>query len=276
MSSPSSSAIYDSAAREPPFWEELHALLTSRHLLKTLIHRDFIARYKRSSLGIAWSMLNPLGTMIVLSVVFSQVFRRVPSYPAYILSGTVAWTFFAQTTGAANRNILWGSSLMKRIYLPRATLVVAIAGANLINLAITFIPLLLLVLVFGIRPGVTLSLLPLAVLCLLAFSLGVGLLLATVTTFFPDAAEFYQVLTGLWFYATPIIWPKDRLPPVVGTLLVNLNPMADVIALFRSVFYTCDWPDPASLIRAPLVCLLVLVLGWSVFTRHADAFIYRI
>ena len=156
-----SSNVYDSAAQSSPFWEELRALLQYRHLLRTLIHRDFITRYKRSVLGVAWSMLNPLGMMIILSVVFSRVFRQVQGYPAYVLSGIVAWTYFAQTTSAANRNILWGGSLMKRIYMPRAILVVSIAGSNLINLLFSLVPLLVVVLAFGIRPGSSLLVLPL-------------------------------------------------------------------------------------------------------------------
>lgn len=269
-------STYDSDQRPSPFVEEFQALVQYRDLVRTLIYRDFVTRYKRSFLGVAWSMLNPLGTMIVISVIFSRLFGAVESFPAFVISALVPWTFFLQTSSCANRNIVWGGGLLKRIYMPKAALVVATVGSNLINFAFSLVPLLAVILIYGRLPGPSLVLLPVAVLCLVAFTLGVGFILAAVTTFFPDMAEFYQVFSRAWFFLTPVMWPPDRLGGRMGVLILNLNPMTDIITIFRDIFYHSAWPEALILGRACSVSMLMLVLGWSIFTRHANSFVYRI
>ncbi len=268
--------IYDSDNRGSPFWEELTAMRLYFDLLLILIWRDFATRYKRSWLGVAWSMLNPLFMMIVLSVVFSWAFPRMHAYPVYVISGIVPWTFFTQTTTAANRNILWGGDLFKQVYLPKASFVVAIVGSGIINMLLSFVPLLVVALVLGVRPGMSFVTLPFAVLCLAAFTLGVGLIMATFATFYPDVAEFYYVILTGWMYMNPIIWTPKIFPPLLRSLLMNLNPMADLVELFHSIFYYANWPAPVVMFRAFMVSLLVLCLGWSIFSRNGEKFAYRI
>ena len=107
--------IYDSAKCGPVALEELRGIFQYRDLIFQLVRRDIVARYKRSVLGIAWTMLQPLGMMVILSLVFSTLFQAVKGYPAYILSGLIAWTFFAQTTSAMITQIVWGGALLKQI-----------------------------------------------------------------------------------------------------------------------------------------------------------------
>jgi ABC-2 type transport system permease protein len=113
--------IYDSSKRKNAALEEIRALFHFRDLLAQLVRRDIVTRYKRSVLGILWTMLNPLGTMIILSIVFSQMFNMRGAYPAYIMTNIVAWNFFAQTTQFSLNATLWGSSLFNKIYLPRTS-----------------------------------------------------------------------------------------------------------------------------------------------------------
>src|SRR5512135_940669 len=117
--------VYDSLKRGSVALEELRGIIQYRDLILQLVRRDVVSRYKRSALGIAWTMLNPLGMMLILTVVFSQVFHSVAGYPAYILSGLLAWNFFTQTSSAAMNQTIWGGSLFHRIYLPRTSFVVA-------------------------------------------------------------------------------------------------------------------------------------------------------
>lgn len=141
-------SAYDSARRPPPAVEELQALWRYRDLVVQLVRRDLVARYKRSVLGIAWTMLNPLGMMLVLTLVFSHLFRTVPAYPAYVLIGLMAWNFFAQSTVMAMRQLVWGGTLLQRIYMPRTTFAVSAVGTGLVNLVFAFIPLLVVLLSF--------------------------------------------------------------------------------------------------------------------------------
>jgi len=135
--------VYDSAANASPALTEIQELKHYRYLLKQLVRRDIVARYKRSALGVAWTMLNPLGTMLIMTFVFSNLFKSVQSYPVYILSGLIAWNFFAQGTNAAMSGLVWGGSLMQRIYLPRTIFGVSAIGTALVNLLLSIIPLLL-------------------------------------------------------------------------------------------------------------------------------------
>ena len=113
------SSIYDSARRGSLALEELRGAFRYRDLIYQLVQRDIIARYKRSVLGIAWTLLNPLGMMVILTIVFSQLFNSVKGYPIYLLCGLLAWTFFAQTTTSSMQQMVWGSALLHRIYMPR-------------------------------------------------------------------------------------------------------------------------------------------------------------
>src|SRR5690606_4338062 len=135
--------IYDSATHALPALSELREIRRYRFLLFQLIRRDLVARYKRSILGVAWTMLNPLGTMLIMTFVFSNLFKSVESYPVYILSGLIVWNFFSQGTNAAMVGLIWGGSLMQRIYLPRTIFGVSAIGTALVNLLIALIPLTL-------------------------------------------------------------------------------------------------------------------------------------
>jgi ABC-2 type transport system permease protein len=143
--------VYDSSRRRHPALEEAIQLFHYRDLLRQFVRRDILTRYKRSLLGIAWTMLNPLGMMLVLTIAFSQIFgARTPGYAAYVLCGLVAWTFFSQTTSAAMVQLVWGSSLMHRIFLPRTAFAVSSIGTGLVNLTLSLIPLSIVILLCGL------------------------------------------------------------------------------------------------------------------------------
>ena len=154
--------IYDSTKRGPVALEELRGIFRYRDLILQLVRKDIVARYKRSVLGIAWTMLQPLGMMLILSLVFSTLFHGVRGYPAYILSGLIAWTFFSQTTSAMITQIVWGGALLRQIYVPRTSFAVAAVGTGLVNLGISFIPLVLIILLAGLRLGWTILFVPLS------------------------------------------------------------------------------------------------------------------
>ena len=122
--------VYDSANRPHPFWEELREIWRYRNLATQFVGRDIKTRYKRSFLGMAWTMLNPLLMMIVLTLVFSHLFRfELPRYPVYLLSALVLWNFFAQSTTAAMSQLVWGGALLTRIYMPRTIFAISSATA---------------------------------------------------------------------------------------------------------------------------------------------------
>jgi len=266
---------YDSAAQRTPALEEIHEVNRYRYLLVQLTRRDILARYKRSVLGVAWTMLNPLGMMIVMSIVFSQLFKSVESYPAYVLSGLIAWNFFSQSTNASMSGIVWGGSLMQRIYVPRTSFAISAILTALVNLVLSIVPLLLVMLVT--RTPITLAIffLPVSMLFLAAFALGVGLILSTLAVYFPDVTEMYQIILIAWMYLTPIIYPESIIPARFVTLF-HLNPMYHLVQLFRLPIYDGRVPTIQELLPAAIVSIIILVIGWIFFTAKSDEFAYRI
>jgi ABC-type polysaccharide/polyol phosphate export permease len=268
--------IYDSLKRGPVALEELRGLLQYKDLIYQLVRRDIVSRYKRSALGLVWTMLNPLGMMIILTLVFGQLFKTVQGYAAYVLCGLVAWTFFSQTTSAAMKQMVWGSSLLQRIYMPRTAFVVSAIGTGLVNLVLSLAPLFVIVAVVGIPLGWSILFLPISIALLVAFSLGVGLLFSAWAIYFPDVAEMYEVVLVGWLYLTPIIYPVEVIPETYRFWFFHLNPMYYLVRLFQAPVYEGVWPSGSLLASAAGIAFLTLVVGWMVFTSRADEFTYRL
>lgn len=275
MSPTDSIPVYDSSLRGFPALYELRELLRYKNLVYQTIRRNIVTRYKRSVLGIAWTMLNPLGTTIVLAIVFSRVFGSTPGYAAYVLSGLIAWTFFAQTTSDSMSNLIWGGGLLKRIYIPRTVFAVSSIGTGLVNLGLSLIPLLIVLLVLDIPMNWSALLVPIPVLFLAMFSLGVGLFLSSVAINFTDVAEMYNILLTAWMYLSPIIYTEEWLPPEF-VWIIRLNPMYYLINLFRAPVYEGRLPSLTELLLSGSIALIALLVGWLYFSHKADEFAYRV
>jgi ABC-2 type transport system permease protein len=269
--------IYDSVRQGSVAFEELEEIFRYRDLVIQIVRRDLLTRYKRSVLGVAWTMLNPLGMMIVLSIAFSSAFGiKQEGYAAYVLSGLIAWNFFSQTTNAATSHLVWGGSLLRRIYVPRTVFAVAAVGTGLINLLLSVLPLLLVMLVTGMTIKPTVVLLPVPIIFLTLFSLGMGLLVSSIAVFFADVAEMYQIVLTAWMYLTPIIYPVSMLPETYRIWIARLNPMYHLVELFRMPVFDGVVPPFSKVIISAVVSIAVLIIGWIVFTRRADEFAYRV
>ena len=267
--------VYDSAANASPALTEIQELKHYRYLLKQLVRRDIVARYKRSFLGVAWTMLNPLGTMLIMTFVFSNLFKSVQSYPVYILSGLIAWNFFAQGTNAAMSGLVWGGSLMQRIYLPRTIFGVSAIGTALVKLLLSVIPLLVVMLITQTTIHLTFLFLPISILLLTGFALGFGLLLSALAIFFPDVAEMYQILLMAWMYLTPVIYPEEIIPAQFMTIY-RINPMYWMLKMFRMPVYEGVIPTLQDLWPALAWSVGMLIVGWLFFTSRSDEYAYRV
>lgn len=269
--------VYDSSRRGALAFSELVEVYRYRQLVFQLVRRDVVTRYKRSVLGIAWTMLNPLGMMVVLTVAFSQIFRfDAPNYPTYVLSGLLVWNFFSQTTTVAINSLVWGGQLFKRIYMPRSVFALSSMGTGVVNLLLALIPMLIIMLVTGSPIRWTIFFLPIPILLLIMISLGVGLILSTLAVYFPDVNEMYQIVLTAWMYLTPIIYPASMLPERLRFWLQTLNPMYRIVDLFRLPIYEGRIPSFSEFWPAALISLFLLVVGWGVFVSKADEFAYRV
>lgn len=270
--------VYDSDRRKNPAIDEFWEVIQYRDLVVQLVRRDVLTRYKRSVLGVGWTLINPLGMMLVLTLVFSQVFRfgDVQGYPVYVLSGLLAWNFFSQTTTAAMVNLVWGGGLLNRIYIPRPSFALAAIGTGLVNIVLSLIPLLFVMLVTGIPIHISFIFIPVSVFLLAAFSLGLGLLISTIAVYFPDVKEMYQIGLTAWFYLTPVIYPIEVLPDSVRPIITTLNPMYHLVVVFRTPILPGRFPTLEELLPAVIISLVTLVIGWWAFTQRADEIAYRI
>ena len=268
--------IYDSARRGPVALEELRGIFRYRELVLQLIRKDIVARYKRSILGIAWTMLQPLGMMVILSVVFSTLFHGTRGYPAYILSGLIAWSFFAQSTNGMIAGIVWGGALIRKIYVPHTSFAVSAVGTGLVNLAISIIPLVLIVLVTGLPLTWSLLFLPVSMLLLGAFALGIGLVISTMSIYFPDVAEMYGIILTGWMYMTPIVYPETLIPESYRSLFFGLNPMYYYVKIFRAPVFEGSLPDARIIAIATVISIVTLTVGWLFFSKKSDEFAYHL
>jgi ABC-type polysaccharide/polyol phosphate export permease len=270
--------VYDSTRRGSVVLEELREIFNYRYLILQLVRRDILTRYKRSFLGVAWTMLNPLGMMLVWTIAFSQFFKAgdLPSYPAYVLNGLLAWTFFSQTTTAAMVNLVWGGGLLNRIYIPRTSFAVAAMGTGLVNIGLSMFPLIGVMLVTGLKLHWSILFAPISVLILAGFALGLGLLISTLAVYFPDIAEMYQIVLMAWMFLTPVMYPVTILPEAYRPYLTMLNPMYHMVTLFRIPIYFGRLPTTTELLIPLGISIFFLSLGWLVFTMKSDEFSYRI
>jgi ABC-type polysaccharide/polyol phosphate export permease len=267
---------YDSASQEPPFFREAKELWRYKDLLRNLVSRDLKIRYKRSALGFGWAMLNPLLTMIVLTLVFSAIFRfDVEDYAIFVLAGLLLWNFYSQGTNVAISSILNNSSVLTRIHVPASAFVMVAVGTAFVNLLYSLGPLLLIALVTGIRPSISWLFLVVPILQTAIFALGVGLLLAPLAVYFHDIIDIYQVLLSLYFYVSPIIYPADVLPSTLLTLQ-QFNPFFYLLSNIRTPLIDGTLPDGRSIILGFVIPCLILLIGWLVFTRMDRELTYQL
>jgi ABC-2 type transport system permease protein len=270
--------VYDSSKRGVPAIEEVKEIFNYRNLIFQLARRDILTRYKRSFLGVIWTMLNPLGMMLVLTIAFSQMFKAgtIHGYPAYALSGLMAWNFFSQTTTASMVNLVWGGGLLHRIYIPRTAFALAAIATGLINLVLGIVPMVIVMLITQVPIRLSILALPVAMLLLAGFSLGLGLIISTIAAYFPDVAEMYQILLTAWMYLTPIIYPESFLPDQYRFLVTHVNPMYYLVRLYRLLIYDGRVPTLEEFLPALAISLITLIIGWVIFSNKSDEFAYRI
>ena len=271
-----STEVYDSARRPHPLVEELRALVQYKDLVLQSISRAIKTRYKRSALGVLWTMLNPLLMMIVLTVVFSNIFRfSVENYPVYILSGIVLWNFFTSSTSGAMSEMLWSGQLLSRIYVPKSLFAVSSVGTGLVNLLLSLIPLALIAIVIGVKISPAVLVIPFSILIITIFALGIGLILSTISVFFADMLPIYEVLLMIWFYATPVIYPTEIIPDNFRWL-VMLNPMVYMVQIFRQPILQGTVPEPIVWLITVVSALTAVIIGSLVFTSKSNEYAYRL
>jgi ABC-type polysaccharide/polyol phosphate export permease len=262
--------VYDSARRRPRWIEEAVNLWKYRGLVHELIIRDIKVRYKRSILGIVWTMLAPLLNMIALTLVFSAILRQaVANYPVYFMAGSIFWAYFSQTTTTAASQTMGSNELAKRMFVPRSVFIASAVGGGLVNLVLSLVPLILILLVTGFPFHATWAFLPVSIFIITLFTTGVSLLLFAVTSRFADVREMYTVIVQTWFFLTPIVY-EPSIVPYKYRVALSLNPMYHLIQIFRKPIYDGVIPSATLLGASVAFSVVTLVTGWVFFCHRTD------
>jgi len=241
-----------------------------RELLYFLTWRDIKVRYKQTALGVFWTVLQPLLMMAVFSIIFGRLSRlsdAIPGvpYPVFVFTGLLPWTFFLNSVTNSSNSLVGSSNLITKVYFPRLIIPFAAVGAGLLNLAVSFIVLLLLLAGYRIAPTWQMLLLPLFIFATLLAATGVGTLFSALTVGFRDFGYVLPFILQVWMFITPVIYPPTIVPPEWQWLLA-INPMSGIIGGFRGAFLglPLDWPQIG---LSMLISMALFLIGAGYFRK---------
>lgn len=247
-----------------------------KYLLCQLIVRDFKVKYKRSVLGIFWSILYPLLTMSILAIVFTNFFRfSMPgvNFLVYLMSGLIIFNFVSEATNLAMSSIIANFSLLSKVYIPKYIFPLSKVLFCGINFLLTLIPFYIIVFATGTGTNIYHLLLPFMFICVLIFAIGLGLILSTLAVFFRDMLYIYGVVTTLWMYLTPIIYPISIVPENIQPVL-KMNPLYIFIRFGRQIILHNTVPSLQHWIACFGISVFFLIFGLILFKKQQEKFIY--
>lgn len=255
----------------------IKGLFAYKDLVKQLVTKDIKLKYRRSFLGYLWSILNPLLIMAVMVVVFSQIFRfDVENYPVYLIIGQTLFNFMSEATNQAIYSILGNAPLLKKVYVPKYIFTLSKVTSSLVNLVFSLGAMLIVFIVTRVQFSWYMLLIPIVLIELYIFCLGLGLFLAQAAVFFRDIQYIYSVFITVWMYLTPVFYPITILPDNIRNLVVSLNPMYFYIDQFRTIVLEQQFPASGSMIGGIVAAVIALCVGiWS-FLKTQDKFILYI
>lgn len=248
-----------------------------KDLISQLVVRDLKLKYRRSFLGYLWSILNPLLIMIVMTVVFSTMFKKnITNFPVYLLAGRTIFDFVTGSTTQAMYSVTANAPLLKKAYVPKYIFTLAKITSALVDTIFSLGALLIVMI--ATRAEVTLYILcvPLVFLQVYIFSLGLGFFLAQANVFFRDVQYIYRAIVTAWIYLTPIFYPIESLPSNVQFFIKGFNPLYYYVAQFRDMVYIGQFPGPRIFWGGWLMAILMFFFGIWTFQKGKDKFILYI
>lgn len=238
-----------------------------RELIRILTVSDLKVKYQSSVLGFAWSLLNPLLMMLVLYLVFSNVFKADQDYFAlYLLIGIVSWRFLANGTSFSIMAIVGKSSLVTKIYIPRQVLVLSTVLSSFISSLLEFLVLFVLIVIFGVKLSPNIMLFPFIYIINFVFVYGVSLALAALYVYYRDLNQIWEVLLQLGFFLTPVVYPLTTVPAKYLSIYM-LNPVTVFMQIYRDILLYAQTPSMTSIAFVLLSATISLAAGAAVFKR---------
>lgn len=250
-------------------WKDLYIY---REFLQTSVKKDIRGKYKGSFLGVLWSFINPLLSVIVYAIVFSKIMRfNIENYLIYLITGVLPWTFFTTAINTGMNSILFNTNIIKKVYFPRIILPISSVTSSLVNFLISCIVIMIFVIFSGI--GLTLNVLWLPIIALTQyfFCMGLVFILSAIEVFVRDMEHIIAFILGMAFYMTPILYKPEQVPENLRFIL-DLNPMTHIINSYRDIFYYKTSPEILNLFVVFGISILVLFIGYHVFEKLQRGF----
>lgn len=246
-------------------------------VLQSLVTRDFKLKYRRSFLGILWSVLNPLLMMVVMAAVFSYMFRfNIEHFPLYLILGSILFTFMSNGTSNAMDSIIVAQALIKKIRIEKMLFPLEKATFELLNFAISLVAAVAVMIYFQVVPSIhALWGLPFLIICVTAFTAGLGLLISALSVFFRDVIHLWSVILTAWNYATPIFYPYEMLAGWMQTVM-QFNPMYHYVTFFRDIMMWNTNPGGMECLICLGMAAITFFVGFIVFRKTENKFILYI
>ena len=253
---------------------QLNTFNRFKYYLRLLIKRDFVSRYRKSVLGVLWSLLNPILLMLVMTLVFSMLFRfDIEYFPVYLLSGQLIFNFFSESTTLAMNSVIASEGVIKKIYIPKYMFPLSKVISTLVQIAFSLAAFFVVVAVTGAPFHWTMFLIPIPIVFIFVFSLGIAMLISSLAVFFRDLTYLYGILTTILMYLSAIFWPVKILEGGPLENLIGLNPIYQFITYFRHIVYWGTIPDLWSTFVCIGFALGALCVGTYVFIKQQDNYI---
>lgn len=251
-------------------------LYGSYDVLSRLVSQQLILRYRRTSLGYLWTLINPLLMMSVMAVVFSTLFKAdLKTFAIFLFAGMVPWNFFSSVVSQSGSAFLNNEGLIKKIYLPKTVFPLSIIIALLIDSVLSLVALFVIIIALGGPVSWALIFIPFAYLMLFFLAFGTGLVVSIASVFFRDLQYIMAIVMQALFFLTPILYKSESLGGKVAWL-VALNPLTPFIELFRAPLYLAALPSTSTIIQAGMISISVFIIGVFVFIRNEKQIVFRL
>ena len=243
-----------------------------REFLKSNVKKDVRGKYKGSFLGILWSFINPLLSVLVYAIVFPYIMRiKVENYLIYLITGIIPWTFFTSSINMGITSVLSNANMIKKVYFPRIILPISTVTSCLVNFLISCIIILLFCLGSGLGISVNILLLPVVVIIQYVMLLGFTFILSAIEMYMRDIEHIVNFVLSMAFYVTPILYTPDIFPSKLSWVL-KINPMAYLVNAYRSIFFYKEMPDLVSLGIVSIFSVIIFIIGYFIFEKLQKGF----
>ncbi|MEE3343285.1 MAG: ABC transporter permease [Bacilli bacterium] len=252
--------------------KNINEIIVYKEFLKSNVKKDVRGKYKGSFLGVLWSFINPLLSVVVYAIVFHFIMRfNIEHYLIYLIAGIIPWTFFTTALNAGMNSILFNADIIKKVYFPRIILPISSVTSCLVNFLISCIIIVLFALFSGVGIGYSLLFLPIVVIIQYIFTLGLVFILGALEIYVRDIEHIVNFIISMLFYVTPILYTVDYVPDKFKIIL-RLNPVAYIIQAYHSIFYYKQMPNLINLGIISMFSILLFFIGYKVFDKLQRGF----